>query len=168
MFRRLCRSTLFGSLLLCLLLLPALSTAASLTGRVNWVHDGDTIEVSGIGTVRLLGIDAPEREPSRRDRFYHRLGISSAALRKIHKEGKAYLICSIKGQTVNLATERHQRDRYNRLLAYVYLPDGQLLNQLLIEKGYAVTYRRFDFDLKDDFLAAEARARRDAQGLWRN
>ncbi len=65
-----------------------------------------------------------------------------------------------------LKTEERKRDRYNRLLAYVYLPDGRLLNQLLLEKGFAVVYRRFDFELKSNFLTAEARARDKKRGIW--
>ena len=124
--------------------------------------------MSGIGTVRLLGIDAPEYEASRRDRYYRRWGIDPATLRRIHREGKAYLIDSLKGRTVALATGKEQRDRHGRLLAYVYLPDGRLLNRLLLKKGYAVVYRRFDFELKADFLEAEDRARRTKLGLWQN
>ncbi len=166
MLQRLQRSALTGVLLLCILLLPTLSAAESLSGRVKWIYDGDTIEVAGIGTVRLLGIDAPEHEASQRDRYYQRWGIEPATLRRIHKEGKSYLIETLTGQTVMLETEQEQRDRYNRLLAYVYLPDGRLLNRLLLEKGYAVVYRRFDFALKSDFLTAEEPARCHKLGLW--
>ena len=165
MHYRLCRATLFSSLLLCLLL-PAPVVAETIMGQVTWIHDGDTIKVAGIGTVRLLGIDAPEHEASPRDRYYQRWGISPATLRRIHKAGKTYLIHSLKEQTVTLITEQSQHDRHNRLLAYVYLPDGRLLNRQLLEKGYAVVYRRFDFGLKDNFLEAEAWARQKESGLW--
>ncbi|MEJ2700672.1 MAG: thermonuclease family protein, partial [Desulfuromonadales bacterium] len=62
--------------------------------------------------------------------------------------------------------DHDERDRYGRLLAYVVLPDGRMLNRLLLEKGYAAVYRRFDFRLKQDFLRAEADARRRQVGLW--
>jgi len=58
------------------------------------------------------------------------------------------------------------RDKYGRLLAYVYLPNGRLLNRLLAEQGMAVVYRRFSFNMKADFLAAEAEARKSRTGLW--
>jgi micrococcal nuclease len=166
MIRRLRRSTLFCSLLLLLALLPSFASAETLSGQVKWIYDGDSIEVTGIGTVRLLGIDAPEHKASQRDRYYLRWGIEPATLRHINQTGKTYLIESVKGKTVVLKTEEKERDRYNRLLAYVYLPDGRLLNQLLLEIGYAVVYRRFDFELKSDFLEAESQARRCRKGLW--
>lgn len=156
---------LTAALLLCLLL-PTLTAAETLSGRVKWIYDGDSIEIVGIGTVRLLGIDAPEHKPSQRDRYYQRWGIAPSTLRRINQTGKAYLIESVKGQTVVLKTEKKQRDRYNRLLAYVYLPDGQLLNRLMLKKGYAVVYRRFDFAFKENFLEAETEARCNKLGLW--
>lgn len=164
--RRLRRFSLPAALLLCLLLWQTLAGAETLHGQVSWIYDGDTIEVAGVGTVRLLGIDAPERETSWRDNYFQRWAIAPATLRQIHGAGKAHLIETLKGQSVTLQTENKQRDRYNRLLAYVYLPDGRLLNQLLLEKGYAVVYRRFDFELKADFLAAENRGRDNKRGLW--
>lgn len=156
-----------GIILFILLVLPSLSAAATLSGMVQWIHDGDTIQVGGIGTVRLLGIDAPEQEASHRDRFFRRWKISPENLRRTHREGKTYLIGTLKGQTVLLKTDAEQRDRYGRLLAYVYTPEDKLVNQDLLEKGYAVVYRRFDFGLKEEFLAAEAEARNARRGVWR-
>ncbi len=155
-----------GAVLLCLVLLPALAGAESLSGRVRWIYDGDTIAVSGVGTVRLLGIDAPEREASSRDHFYRRWQITPATLRQIHHSGKDYLIENLKGQTVVLKTEGVPRDRYGRLLAYVYNADGDLINRVILEKGYAAVFRRSDFSLKDSFLQAESQARAKRLGLW--
>lgn len=135
-------------------------------GIVTWVYDGDTLEVARVGKVRLLGIDSPEREDSSRDRFLTERGIPATKLREISRAAKEYNIRLVKGQQVDLILDNPPRDRHGRLLAYVYLPDGRLLNRLLIEQGLAVVYRRFSFKLKEDFLAAEAEARRSATGLW--
>jgi micrococcal nuclease len=144
-----------------------LTSAATLRdGKVRWIQDGDTIEVAGIGTVRLLGIDAPEHLASPRDAFYKRQGVSSATLRRIHREGRLFLINLLKGKTVSLEYELEDRDRHGRLLAYVFLPDNRLVNLILIEKGYAAVYRRFDFRRKKDFLEAENRARKAGRGIW--
>jgi len=148
------------------LLGAGLAAAAGLHGRVSWIDDGDTLKVVGIGSVRLIGIDSPEMENSPRDRYYERRGIDRATLRRIAHEALHFNIRTAKGQMVTLETGREQRDRYGRLLAYVVLPDGRLLNRLLLEKGYAAVYRRFDFRLKKDFLRAEAEARRRHLGLW--
>jgi micrococcal nuclease len=60
------------------------------------------------------------------------------------------------------------RDRYGRLLAYVWLGDGRLFNALLAERGYATTLTiPPNDDLAPRFAAAEARARDHHRGMWR-
>jgi micrococcal nuclease len=155
------------ALTLLLLLLVATGTEArQLQGKVLWIYDGDTLKVAKVGKVRLLGIDAPEHEDSPRDGYYIRQGIPRQRLRRIARKALRYNIETVKGRTVRLLTDHDERDRYGRLLAYVVLPDGRMLNRLLLEKGYAAVYRRFDFRLKQDFLRAEADARRRQVGLW--
>jgi micrococcal nuclease len=151
------------------LLLLAVATGAGageLRGRVEWIYDGDTIKVAGVGKVRLLGIDTPEREASDKDRFFVKLGGNGKTLRRIAGEALRFNIATVKGKEVRLTLDHEKRDAYGRLLAYVTLPDGRLLNRLLLEKGYAVVYRRYAFRLKAEFLAAEAGARRAKVGLW--
>jgi micrococcal nuclease len=156
-----------GICLALLLLTVATATGAGeLRGRVEWIYDGDTIKVAGVGKVRLLGIDTPEREASDKDRFFVKLGGNGKALRRIAGEALRFNIATVKGKEVRLNLDREKRDAYGRLLAYVTLPDGRLLNRLLLEKGYAVVYRRFDFRLKEEFLAAEERARSMQVGVW--
>ncbi|MDT8440243.1 MAG: thermonuclease family protein [Desulfuromonadales bacterium] len=162
--------------LLCLLLpllivavVPAqdVSLAGARRGTVTWVYDGDTLHVDPIGKVRLLGIDCPERTRSpERDRKFTALGADPARLDQIQHAGLRYNIATAKGKSVTLQLDRQPYDRHGRLLAYVVLPDGRLLNRLLLEEGLAVVYRRFDFARKDDFLEAEAEARQAGVGLW--
>ncbi len=147
--------------------LAAWAASDSLAGKVLWIYDGDTIKVETVGKVRLLGIDAPERKDSGRDNYYLQQGIDRSRLRQIADTSLRYLITSVKNRHVTLRTDHETYDRYGRLLAYVYLPDGRLLNQLLVEKGYAAVYRKFDFRLKRQFLAAEHEARAARVGLWR-
>lgn len=156
------------ALLTGLLLLSCITAAAAgeLRGKVEWIYDGDTIKVTGIGKVRLLGIDTPERETSDRDRFFVKLGGNGKVLRRIAGEALRFNIETVKGKEVRLTLDREKRDQYGRLLAYVTLPDGRLLNRVLLEKGYAVVYRRYDFLRKEEFLAAEEQARRGRVGIW--
>ncbi len=152
--------------LLLLLLAACRADGRELRGQVLWIYDGDTLKVEGVGKVRLIGIDTPERENSDRDNFFVKLGIPKKNLRKGAGAALHFNIANVKGKTVKLSFDREEKDRHGRTLAYVTLPDGRLLNRLLIEEGLAVVYRRFDFRYKDDFLAAEAEAKRKGVGLW--
>lgn len=142
------------------------ASAAEIRGRVGWVYDGDTLLVEGVGKVRLIGIDTPEREDSSRDATFKRAGISPGKLRHGAQRATDFLIRTAKGKNVTLTFDRDKVDRYDRTLAYVTLDNGRMLNRELISEGLALVYRRFDFQLKEDFLTAEAAARRSGRGLW--
>jgi len=144
----------------------ASTTAATLQGTVTWIYDGDTIEVAKVGKVRLIGIDTPEKDDSDRDDFYLRQGVNRATLRRVAGQSRQFLIETVKGQRVTLEADAEEYDRHGRRLAYVFLPDGSLLNEQLLARGYAAVYRRFDFRLKPDFEKVEALARQRALGLW--
>ncbi len=155
-----------AALVVLLLVLAGAALAAEPTGLVTWIYDGDTIEVAGFGRVRLLGIDTPEREASERDAFLLRQGVPEPVLRRIARQALEFTIAEAKGRRVTLTFDGDRRDRHGRLLAYVTLPDGRLLNRVLVEQGLAVVYRRFAFGRKDDFLQAEAVAHHLGVGLW--
>ncbi len=141
--------------------------ADELAGRVSWIYDGDTLRVEGIGKVRLLGIDTPEQKSSSRDKFYLKnFGLEQRQLRVVARQAKRFNIDLAKGELVKLVTENPSHDPHGRLLAYLYLPDGRMLNQLLLEKGLATVFRRYSFSRKDDFFQAEEQARQARVGLW--
>lgn len=142
------------------------ATPPQLTGKVTWVYDGDTLELAGVGKVRLLGIDCPEGQGSPRDNYYLQQGLRRETLRRVADEAKRFLMRDVKGQQLTLQFDRQQRDRHGRLLAYAYLPDGRHLNRLLLEQGMAAVYRKFEFTLKNEFLAAEERAKKSKLGIW--
>ena len=159
------------SLLLCLNFILALTACAEdsgpvLKGAVTWIYDGDTLKVDPHGKVRLIGIDTPERENSKRDRYLIKKGISATRQREIYQQAKTFNIKQVKGQQVTLTLDDPERDRYGRLLAYLHLPDGRMLNRVLLEQGLAVVYRRFSFCMKEDFLTAETEAMKSKLGLW--
>jgi micrococcal nuclease len=150
-----------------LLLLVTAALSAELSGRVLWIYDGDTLKVENVGKVRLIGIDTPETKASSRDRFYTKnFAIDAKRLRKISKQAKYYNINHLKNQRVRLELDHTHRDKYDRLLAYVYLPDGRMLNRVLLEKGLATVFRRYSFLYKKDFLKVEENARENRLGLW--
>ena len=160
------RTALLLFLVLCL---ATVAGAEKLSGKVLWVYDGDTLKVEDIGKVRLIGIDTPETKASSRDFFYKRdFNIKPKKLRQIARQAKQYNIHYVKGAEVRLKLDRTKKDKYNRTLAYVYLPDGEMLNQLLLKKGLATVFRRYDFKHKKVFLKIEKKARKKALGLWSN
>lgn len=125
-------------------------------GLVVRVIDGDTIDVQLHGTttrVRYIGIDTPE--PYR-----------DAEPACFSEEASARNAVLVAGQEVRLVADQEDKDRYDRLLRYVYV-DNVFINQVLIEEGYAVplpiapntTYARVFKRLADE-AASEAR------GLW--
>ena len=154
-------------LISCFFLLLGSAVAKDLRGTVNWVYDGDTLEVEKIGKVRLIGIDCPESADSERDLFYlNNFSIPRQTLRKIARKAKYFNIDHVKDKQVVLRFDNTEKDRYGRMLAYLFLPDGTMLNKLLIEKGLATTFRRYPFSEKQDFLAAERIAHDKHLGLW--
>jgi micrococcal nuclease len=133
---------------------PAASAHATL--RVRKVIDGDTITVSGIGTVRLIGVDAPEKAGGYR------------ASEPYGDEATRFMKSLLDGKLVRLEYDGERKDPYDRTLAYVYLEDGTLANEAIIRAGLAETYRRFTYRLKPQFQAAEKEARDAHRGMWAN
>lgn len=129
-------------------------------GTVVHVVDGDTIDVDLDGTeerVRLIGVDTPESVA--RDRPVQCYGPEASAR-------TSGLLPP--GTAVRLERDEVARDRYGRLLAYVFRVDDDLLVNLdLVEGGFAdaVTYGDNEA-LYDTFVAAEATARSDGVGFW--
>jgi micrococcal nuclease len=117
------------------------------------MSDGDTIWLSGIGKVRLIGVDTPEVF-GEAECFGRR---ASAFAKRVLRPGRRV--------SYRLGVE--PRDRYGRALAYVWLADGRLFNGLLVLRGYAqpLTIPPND-DLARSFVAAARRARRAGRGLW--
>jgi micrococcal nuclease len=125
--------------------------------RVVRVVDGDTIKVSNGDTLRLIGMDTPETVDPRKP--VQCFGV--AASRRAH--------ALLDGQSVSLEYDPSQGrlDKYGRTLAYVWMADGQLFNELMIREGYAHEYTyNTPYKYQARFRAAEAAARQAARGLW--
>jgi micrococcal nuclease len=133
---------------------PAARAGATAALRVRQVIDGDTITVAGIGTVRLLGVDAPEKTGGYRESEPY--GDQAARFMRTLLDGKL----------VRLEYDGELKDQYNRTLAYVFLEDGTLANEAIIRAGLAEAYRRFDYWRKPAFQAAEREAREARRGMW--
>jgi micrococcal nuclease len=135
------------------------STARDETGTVLRVVDGDTLVVRIGGRaekVRLIGVDTPESvDPRRPVQYYGR-------------EASEFTRRAAGGKRVTLLRETGtgDRDRYGRLLRYVVLPDGSLLNGEIIRQGYGHAYLRYPFARMEEFRALERQARDRHLGLW--
>lgn len=132
----------------------AATAAPAWAQRVRQVIDGDTLTVSGIGVVRLLGVDAPEKTGGYRESE----PFGDAATKFMRQ--------LLEGHTVHLEYDGDRKDQYNRTLAYVFLEDGRLANLEIIKAGYAEVYRRFEYRRKPDFYAAEREAKSARRGMW--
>ena len=71
------------------------------------------------------------------------------------------------GKEVRLEYDQTRRDRYNRILAYVYLTDGTFLNAEIIKQGYGFAYTKYPFKYMEEFRRYEREARENKRGFWR-
>ena len=103
---------------------------------VTQVVDGDTITVEGGMRVRLIGIDAPERDE------------------KCYAEAKKYLNSMILHKVVNLEMDITDKDQYGRSLRYVWL-DNKFFNAKIVGAGFAIA-KQYDPDTKYQHIIADA------------
>jgi endonuclease YncB( thermonuclease family) len=101
------------------------------TVTVERIVDGDTIRidpaVDGIDEVRLIGIDTPETKDPDCD------------VQPYGPEASIFTREQLQGEEVDLEFDEDREDRYERLLAYVYL-DDDMFHETLLEEGYAQVY----------------------------
>ena len=138
--------------------------------KVVRVIDGDTIVVKIDGKilkVRLLGIDCPETEAHRNKPFEYNSITNLTYLTEWGLKAKEFTKKHLEGKIVELEFDETAglRDKYGRLLAYVYV-NGTDFNALLIEKGLARVYVEGVFKKKEDYIELERIAKNNKVGLW--
>ncbi|MFZ9858977.1 MAG: thermonuclease family protein [Roseiflexaceae bacterium] len=134
--------------------------AGSAKATVTRVVDGDTIRVNLDGneiTIRMIGLDTPETKDPRKP------------VQCFGQEASNRAIQLLNGATVYLEVDPTQGtyDAYQRLLSYVWLSDGRLFNQLMIDEGYAFEYtynKPYKYQLT--FKNSQRTAREQQRGLW--
>jgi micrococcal nuclease len=134
------------------------------------VVDGDTLKLESGEYVRLLGIDTPEyHESAKLHRDSMRSGRSTEEIRRDGKKAYEFTRHLAEGRRVRLEFDTERYDKYNRLLAYVFLEDGTFLNGRIVEDGYAsITHYRLNVKYADEFLKLYRQARENKRGLWAN
>lgn len=141
-------------------------TNFSLTGlsgpyEIYRTADGDTVTVTINGvhqTVRLIGIDTPEVSGPYTQAECYGTEASEAAKTKLSGK-KVYLEADFASG---------DKDKYDRLLRYVYLEDGTPFNKWMIAEGYAreYTYNGIAYKYQAEFKAAQVSAKTGGKGLW--
>lgn len=131
------------------------------TYQVRSFHDGDTISVnmdSGEETIRFIGVDTPETQDPRK------------AVQCYGKNASEFTKSLIADKPVRLEADplSSNRDRYNRLLRYIYLPDGRLVQAEIIKQGYGFAYTSFPFTKSEEFSRYQKEAREQNLGLWKD
>jgi micrococcal nuclease len=119
---------------------------------VERVVDGDTVVLGGVGKARLIGVDTPE--------VY-------GGAECFGRQASEYARRLLAGRTVSYTVGRGGRDRYGRVLVYLWLADGRSFNALLVSRGYAQSLTvPPDDDYADVFTRLARRARERSVGLW--
>jgi micrococcal nuclease len=124
-------------------------------GKVVDILKGDEIVLDNGWVVRLIGIDVPTADYGKREgNFYGKAAIDLARARAL-------------GASVKLEYDKMRTDRYDRALAYIRLPDGTLLNEVLVREGLAVV-ACFPPNTErcPEFAASQAAALANRKGLW--
>ena len=151
------RSTRLSAVLVSLAAASATAQSLPRTDQsfaVRFVIDGDTLELSGVGRVRLLGIDAPE------------LGSGFETPAPFAREARERLASLALRQWVRLERDDQVRDAYGRALAYVIRTDGLLLNAELLRAGLARVSARVSLRRLGELRRAEEEAQRVHRGIW--
>ena len=134
---------------LLILLLPDCVTVPK-EAKVIQVIDGDTIVIEGGYHVRYIGIDTPEKGQP----YYEEAKQSNQEL--------------VDGKVVRLEKDVTDKDKFERLLRYVYV-DSLLVNGELVKQGYAEVYpkdRYPDNKYYDLLKEVEREAREAGRGIW--
>ncbi|WP_404409372.1 thermonuclease family protein [Jeotgalibacillus malaysiensis] len=132
-------------------------SGSGLTGDVTYVVDGDTLDVrlddGSVERVRLLLIDTPETK-------HPMVGVEPFG-----PEASEFTL-QLVGETVELELDAAERDRYGRLLAYVW-HDSEMFNKKLLEEGLArVAVYPPNTKYVDEFRAIEDEAKNNERGIW--
>lgn len=138
---------------------PLLDFSQDSSYRVLKVIDGDTVKIQYKDEptrVRLIGVDTPE------------MATPDKPAERFEKEASSFLRNLLNGESVYLRFGVNaKRDKYGRLLAYLYRsPDGLFVNLEIVRQGYGRAYTKFPFKYLELFRHYERRAREGIKGIW--
>ncbi len=131
--------------------------------------DGDTLLLENGERVRLIGIDTPEmHESSKLYRDSKKTNQDVETIKELGRQSYQFTKNLVEGKRVRLEFDVERQDKYNRLLAYVYLKDGTFVNAEIVRQGYA-SLMTIPPNVKyaDLFLKLYQEARENQRGLWK-
>jgi len=130
--------------------------------RVNYVYDGDTLQLEDGRKIRLIGLDTPE--------VFSRHRHIDNDIKAVGEKAKAALQQQLNrsDQRVSLAYGAQRFDRYKRSLAHVFLANGENLQAWLIGQGYGVAFTTPPNDsMSDCYQKQETQAIEANRGIWK-
>ena len=168
---------LFANALLLFIIFDISVYADTISATVSKISDGDTIWVISQGKkikLRLLGIDTPEKYPSKKmSKDIRRCHTSYEKMKRLgllatkHAETMLWV-----GEKVTVKTSG--KGYYHRTLAFIILPDGSNYNERMVSDGYACVYKYHGHKSREiswnEFFKLERlleRAKKEKKGLWR-
>ena len=134
---------------------PDVKKGTGNTVRVEKIYDGDTLAAFVDGhfeKIRLIGIDAPELDQ-----------------RPWGKKAKKCLetLMAAADSMISLEYDLEQRDKYGRILAYIWTKDGKMMNEEMLKKGCAVIFTiPPNIKYVERFRAAQKKAHELEAGIW--
>lgn len=143
-------------IIILLLLLTGCNSSSEYGYRANVVKvfDGDTIKLANGEKVRYIGIDTPEMNYEKGPPQY------------MAEQAREFNRRLVDGKIVKLEFDVQKRDKYNRLLAYIYVEDT-FVNGRLLEEGYAKIFiMPPNVKYADELLRLQRKAREGKKGLW--
>jgi micrococcal nuclease len=138
---------------------------------VKRVVDGDTFLLSNGERVRLLGIDTPEKFESKKlDNDAEITHQDKRTIQKLGQLASDYVKNFVEGKKVYLEKEPNyeDKDRYNRLLRWIYLEDGTFVNGKIVKDGYGQVYEKFPVSKLEELRKYQKEACENNRGLWGN
>jgi micrococcal nuclease len=124
---------------------------------IKWVADGDTVYTKGGKSIRYIGINSPEIDHEKK--VAEPFGYEA---RKLNRD-------LVHRKRVRLEFDTEKADRYGRLLAYVYLPNGTFVNQSIVREGMAhVIVHKKTRRYAEILLDAQRLAMKDGKGIWKH
>ncbi len=160
-------------LILSVLFTFALPLQAYEKTKVLSIVDGDTVKViyhQKRESIRLIGIDTPESKPNKKAmKDARRTRSDLDAMIAQGKKAKSFVKGLVKpGDYLSIEFDVRTRDKYGRLLAYLYLPDGKMLNEEIVKAGYAQLMTiPPNVKYQGRFSRAYREARENRRGLWK-